>query len=153
MPRRPSWLAALLLVGASPLAAQLQVSGVRGLAFGTVIPGVVTSVAATDPVNSGELQIKSARGRTVIIVFTLPTVLSGPAGATMPISFGANDAYTVGSSTNNVPFPFDPRLPFTFNPIAPPPKLDVFLGGTVTPAANQRAGSYSNTIIMTVTVP
>ena len=150
-PRR-IWLLGLLVGTASPLSAQLQVSGIRALVFGTVIPGVATAVPPSDPVNSGELQIKSAVGRTVLIVFTLPTSLNGPAGATMPISFGASDGVTVGASTNNVPFPFDPRLPFLFTPISSPPRLNVFLGGKVTPATNQPAGAYSNTITMTVTV-
>ncbi|MGH7704182.1 MAG: hypothetical protein ACREMO_13895 [Gemmatimonadales bacterium] len=152
MPRRLFWLAALLLAGASPLSAQLQVNAIRSLAFGTVIPGVASSVSPSDPVKSGQLQIKSATGRTVLIVFTLPTMLNGPAGATMPISFGASDAIAVGASTNNIPVTFDPRVPFIITPVSPPPRMNIFLGGKVTPATNQRAGSYSNTIVMTVTL-
>jgi hypothetical protein len=50
-----------------------------------------------------------------------------------------------------VPVSFDPNASQTFN-IVTSTTINVFLGGTVTPAANQATGDYTNTITLTVTV-
>ena len=50
-------------------------------------------------------------------------------------------------------------MPVTFNPntaqnftIVTSTTINVFIGGTVTPAANQTLGAYTNTITLTVTI-
>jgi hypothetical protein len=145
------WLLGLLAGTASPLSAQLTIQGDRNLAFGVVIQGVASSVVPSDPVKSGEFEFTSAIGKTIQIAFTLPTRLNGPAGATMPITFGATDAIAQGTAPTSKPVTFDPRSAKTFN-LVTSARILVFLGGRVTPAAAQRTGSYSNTVTMTVTV-
>jgi hypothetical protein len=46
---------------------------------------------------------------------------------------------------------FNPNNAQTFN-IVSSNTINVFIGGTVSPAANQAFGAYSNTITFTVTV-
>jgi hypothetical protein len=149
-PRLTCWLA-LLLGAAPPLSAQLTVQGDRNLNFGVVIQGVPTSVSPNDPVRSGELEFTAAIGKTIQIAFTLPNRLNGPAGATMPITFGATDGVAVGTAPTSVPVTFDPRTAHNFN-LVTSARVLVFLGGRVSPAVGQRTGSYSNTITMTITV-
>src|SRR6266571_7503827 len=77
-----------------PLLAQgkpLTVTGVRGVTFGAVLPGVPRVVLRTDPANSGQFDIKGPKGN-VLLSFVLPLTMTGPAGALMPLSFGASDA-------------------------------------------------------------
>jgi hypothetical protein len=50
-----------------------------------------------------------------------------------------------------VPVTFNPNTAQTFN-IVTSTTINVFIGGTVTPAANQAMGAYSNAITLTVTV-
>ncbi len=46
---------------------------------------------------------------------------------------------------------FNPNNAQTFN-IVSSNTINVFIGGTVSPAANQTLGAYTNTITLTVTV-
>ncbi len=121
------------------------------MAFGVVIKGVASSVSPNDPVKSGEWTFTAAIGKTIQIAMTLPNRLNGPAGATMPITFGATDGVAVGTAPTSVPVTFDPRVAHNFNLVTSATVL-VFLGGRVTPAAGQTTGNYSNTVILTVTV-
>lgn len=152
---RPSLLfatAAALLAAPRTATAQTVVSGIRDLNFGTVIQGVATQVAPTDPVKSGQFYFRTpAIGSRVRIQFTLPTRLNGPAGATMPITFQTTDGFIQGTATTSVGVTFNPNATSTFNMVTSA-DANVWLGGRVTPAVNQTVGAYSNTIIMTVTV-
>jgi hypothetical protein len=143
--------ACALLATATPAAAQITVTGVRNLAFGPVIRGIATHVFPNDAVKSGQLRFVTAIGNDVRLRFTLPTRLNGPSGATLPISFGASDGIAVGTAANSVPVTFDPRTTQTFN-IVTSTTINVFIGGTVSPATNQALGAYTNTITLTVTV-
>jgi hypothetical protein len=138
----------VLLAAAPPAAAQITVTGIRNLAFGPVIRGVATHVLPSDAVKSGQFQFVTAIGNRVRLQFTLPTRLNGPAGATMPISFGTTDGIAVGKAA---PVTFNPNTAQTFS-IVSSTTINVFIGGTVTPAAAQALGAYTNTITLTVTV-
>ena len=147
-------LIGLLVVG-TPLAAQgggkpLTVTGVRGVTFGTVLPGVPRVVLRTDPANSGEIDIKGPKGQ-VLLTFVLPIQMAGPSGALMPISFGASDAGFSATQTIGSQVGFDPKQPFTAM-LPNNGRASVFLGSTANPATNQRAGAYTATIILNVTV-
>src|SRR3989441_9610608 len=85
-------IGALLL--AVPLHAQrpLTVTGVRGLTFGAVLPGVPRIILRTDPANSGEFDIRGPNNSQMLLSFVLPVAMTGPSGALMPLSFGAGDA-------------------------------------------------------------
>ena len=144
-----SGLAILFLV-AGLRAQNVQVTGVRGLAFGTVLPGVPLHILRTDPVNSGQFEVRGPPPKLLQLTLTLPTVLAGPSGATMPLSFATNDA---GVSLTNIitsQIAIDPNRPYTTALINN--RLGVFLGGTVSPIPTQRAGAYTATVILSVVV-
>ena len=146
----PLLTALALLAAAQPAAAQVTVSRVRDLNFGPVIRGIATHVGPSDPVKSGEFQFTTANGSKVRVQFTLPSLLNGPAGATLPISFGATDAIATGTAPSSIPVTFDPRVAQTFTVVRTPTLI--FIGGTVTPAAGQALGTYTNTITLTITL-
>lgn len=140
-------------VFALPLAAQgkpLTVTGVRGVTFGAVLPGVPRAILPTDAANSGQFDIRGPKGN-VLLTFVLPVAMTGPAGAQMPITFGAGDAgfsvtQAIGSQVG-----FDPNQPFTAT-LPSNGRASVFVGATVTPATGQRAGTYTGTITLNVTM-
>lgn len=146
-------LASLALLGSGRLAsAQLVVTGVRDLNFGTVIQGIASPVAPADPVKSGQFYFRTPGvGTRVRIQFTLPTVLNGPTGATMPIAFRNNDAIAQGTAPASVRVTFNPNGAAVFT-MTTSADANVWLGGRVSPAANQRVGGYTNTVVMTVTI-
>lgn len=150
--RAPAFIL-ILLLGAPLLHAQrsrpIRVQGVRSLAFGTLLPGIPQLVPRTDPVRSGQFDIRGQRLSTVQLTFTLPTVMNGPLGATLPLSFGGNDGgYSVSQSVS-AQVGFDPRAPFLAT-LSNNGRGAVFLGGTAQPLVSQRAGSYSGTVTLTV---
>ena len=146
-----SLLAAVLLGWPSPARAQLLATGIRNLAFGAVIPGVTSTVAPSDPVRSGQYEIQAPLGTRLRLDFTLPTQLTGPSGATMPINFQNNDALLIETGPGAVSQNQNPKSmkPYT---MTYGNRLLLFLGGAVTPAANQATGSYANTVSLTVTI-
>ncbi len=144
-------LLALITCTAAAASGQLTVSGLRNLAFGPVIQGLNSSVPPSDPVKSGQFEFIVPIGSRVRVQFTLPNRLNGPGGARMNIQFANNDAIALGQAPSSTPVTFNPRAPQTFNVVSSN-RIWVFLGGTVTPAANQATGNYSNTVTLTVTV-
>jgi len=142
---------ALAALAVGPAVAQsVTVRGVRGLGFGTVLPGVPSHTLRTDPVNSGQFELRGPPPKLVILTFTLPTVLNGPLGATMPISFATNDAgYSVTNAIGSQ-VAFNPNLPFLR--VLGNNRVGVFLGGTVSPILSQRAGGYTGTVVLSVVV-
>src|SRR5215470_8067630 len=87
--RRVVLLLCGLVLWALPGEAQrpLTVSGTRSLTFGSLLAGVNKSVLRTDVVNSGQLDISGPKNVSVLLTFTLPGSMTGPAGATLPLSF------------------------------------------------------------------
>ncbi|HUL68696.1 MAG TPA: hypothetical protein VLT17_00475 [Gemmatimonadales bacterium] len=145
-------LALLALVGLPTLAvAQLTVRADRNLQFGIVIKGVQKYVPPNDPVNSGEFEFTATLGNIVRFQFTLPTNLNGPAGARMPISFGTTDGIAQGTGPTSVPVTFNPNGTPSFTLVSSN-RILVFIGGRVTPAANQTSGAYTAPITFTVTI-
>ena len=141
------------LLASKGLAAQVNVRAVRGLAFGTVIPGVPSVVSRTDPLDSGWFELRGGNFLTFIqLTFTLPTVLNGPLGATMPLSFATNDAGYSFTNSVNSQTAFNPHQPYTTIKGIGGGATGVFLGGSVSPALNQRAGSYTGTVVLSVVV-
>ena len=132
------------------LGAQVLVRAIRGLAFGTVIPGVPLHILRTDPVNSGQFEVRAPPPKIVVMTLTLPAVLTGPLGATMPLSFATNDAGFSGTNsiTSQVAFnPYQNYVTIMFNN-----RVGIFLGGTASPTVTQAAGAYTGTVVMSVIV-
>ncbi len=141
------------LLVAVPLHAQrpLTVTGVRGLTFGAVLPGVPRIILRTDPANSGEFDIRGPNNSQMLLSFVLPVAMTGPSGALMPLSFGAGDAGYSQSQSIGSQVGFDPKQPFTAT-LSNNGRGAVFVGGTANPTTNQRAGAYTATLILNVTV-
>jgi hypothetical protein len=113
-----------------------------------VFPGISVAVLRTDPANSAQFNLKGHPGGSASLTFLLPAVMTGPAGATMPLVFGGNDAGFSAAQSIGSQVAFDPRAPYlatlTTN------RASVFLGGRVNPSVGQRAGNYTGTVTLTV---
>lgn len=143
-------LAALLLSAGAGETQSIQVTGIQGVSFGSMVPGISKAVPRTDGLNAARFDIKGAgSGRTVELQFSLPAVLTGPGGASLPLSYTSGDAgfsaqQSIGSQTG-----FDPRTAFIAT-LSASGRGSVFLGCRASPAANQPAGSYSATLTLSV---
>jgi hypothetical protein len=143
-------LLALCLV-ARPLAGQSSVTGMQNLAFGIVIRGVPNSVTPNDAVRRGRFYVKHIINHQIGLRFTLPTQLARVGGGgNLPISFGATDGIAQGTAGSSVPVTFNPHNNQTFN-LVTSADFNVYLGGRVSPAANQATGNYTGTITLTCT--
>jgi hypothetical protein len=152
--KRKRWIVIGAMLLGVPLQAQarpLTVTGVRGVTFGAVLPGVPRVISRTDPANSGQYDIRGSNRRQVLLSFVLPLSMTGPAGALMPLSFGASDAGYSQSQAIGSQVAFDPKQPFTAT-LSNNGRGSVFVGATANAATNQRAGAYTATLILNVTV-
>jgi hypothetical protein len=128
----------------------IQVTGIQGVDFGGMVPGISRVVSRTDALSAARFDIKGAgSGRTVELRFSLPAALTGPGGASLPLSYTAGDAgfsaqQSIGGQTG-----FDPRIPFVAT-LSASGRGSVFLGCRATPAANQPPGTYSATLTLSV---
>ena len=150
---RSSILIALALMSglARALSAQATVSPLRTLTFGPVIQGIPKHILPTDAIRSGEFQFIAPLTSNIRIAFTLPNHLNGPAGATMPISFGTTDGVAQGTAPTSQPATFNPNVSNQYQ-LVTSNRILVFIGGTVSPITTQRTGSYTATITMTITI-
>jgi hypothetical protein len=150
MPRLVVGLAALLVAASAGRAQSIQVTGIQGVSFGGMVPGISKAVSRTDALNAARFDIKGAgSGRTVQLQFSLPAALTGPGGASLPLSYTSGDAgfsaqQSIGNQTG-----FDPRTAFIAT-LSASGRGSVFLGCRASPAANQPSGSYSATLTLTV---
>ena len=150
------------------LAAPLTADGTRALRFGVIVPGTTTVTVLPGSAAGGEFRLSGVKNRkSVDISFTLPAAMTGPAGATIPLNFNGNFAGlceidTSGSCVsasyttwNPVTTPSFHDQPTRYKPGRPRFTYDsyqVYLGGTATPAANQRQGTYTASIGVLVAV-
>jgi hypothetical protein len=149
-----TWLLIGVVLLGAPLGAQgkpLTVTGVRGLTFGIVLPGVPMTIARTNPAGSGQFDVSAAKNSPIQLSFTLPSAMVGPAGATMPLVFGGSDGGYSSPETITSQVGFDPKQPFATN-LDKNGRAAVFIGGTALPAPSQRAGAYTATLTLTVTI-
>lgn len=136
---------------ASPAVAQFSAVGTRDLAFGAIIPGVVTTVAPTDPVKSGSFDITANIGTRLRLDFILPTRLVSAAGAQMPIDFANGQCILLETAPGSTPNSQNPKSmkPYT---MTRGNRLQVFLGGFVSPSGGQATGVYTASVLLTVTI-
>ncbi len=152
------WAGAALaaaLIMSSPDVARAQgrpasVQLVQGLNFGTVFPGLPTSISRTDALNSGQVQIRGSNGSLVRVDFTLPAAMNGPGGATMPLSFLAGDGGYATTNSISTATAFDPNASLS-TALSGQGRLYLFFGGRVAPPSQIAPGSYTATITITVT--
>ncbi len=149
--RRSGVIVALLLgVTAAARAQNIQLSGLQGVSFGPMLPGISTVVSRADGARAALFDLKgSGSGRTVLLQFVLPSALSGPGGATLPLSYGASDAGFSAQQTIGSQVAFDPRVPYVAT-LSGSGRGSVYLGATAMPASNQTTGSYSATLTLNV---
>jgi hypothetical protein len=146
-------LAVAVIAASQPLMGQVQVIGIRDLAFGAVIRGVQTSVSPSDPIRSGQFYLNYSAGGRVRLRFTLPSTLARVGGgATMPISFKNGDAIIQGTAPGSPASSFNPGAVSNEFLLLPNPDANVWIGGRVSPAAAQASGTYVGTIVLSVTV-
>lgn len=122
------------------------------LAFTTVFPGVAKTVTATGGANSataGNVGIAGQGNAQVNISFVLPTTLATGGGTTMPISFSATSGCYNTTNAATGCTTFNPAAAIQQN-LSATGALYVFLGGTVTPATTQAAGTYNGTVTINV---
>lgn len=143
----------------------VMAGGVRPLTFGTVVPGTTVSVAPRTA-QGAEFHIGGLLGRkSVDITLTLPAVLTGPAGATMPLNFAGSNAAACELDTLEV---CQAASLVSWDPVATPttrvrptkfgpgPKvfvndqLALYLGGAVSAPAAQRAGHYTASVTVLI---
>jgi len=149
------------LGSASPLRAQafpshgktprpLLALSVNDLSFGTVLPGIPSSVNVRDPRHAGLFEIQGPADASVRIEFVLPTALTSEQSAVMPVSFGPGDGFA-DLSRGRPPrgHLFDPHAP-VIESLGPNGRLYVRIGGTVRPGRPQASGTYSATISLTI---
>lgn len=158
-----SSLSATAIVLARPLTG----TGLRPLTFGTVVPGTPINIAP-NTAQGAEFRISGVKSRKSIdITITVPTGLTGPAGATIPLNFNSNVAAlceidTTGTCVassytawNPVTSPTFHDTPTRYSPGRKTYTYDlysVYLGGGASPAATQKPGTYTGTIGVTLVV-
>src|SRR5207245_11103249 len=109
---------------------------VRGIPFGTGLPGVPRVILRPDPTNSGRFGLSGTKNNQVLLTFALPLVMTGPASATMPLVFGGSDAGYSSTQAIGSQVAFDPKQPFlaTLNKNG---RGSVFIGATAQPSTSQ----------------
>jgi uncharacterized protein DUF4402 len=126
----------------------LTATPVRALDFGSTFGGIARTVLPTD-VTSGEVAFGGGPNAEITITFTsLPASLTGP-GTAIPLTYGTSAAATNPAGTRAGATTFDPSAPRTVRLNNSTGLLSLYLGGTVTPPANQAAGTYTGTANLT----
>jgi hypothetical protein len=142
---------------ASPLEAQrrpmpvivvppLTAMALNDLSFGTVLPGIPSSVSVNDPHHAGQFEVQGPANASVRVELAVPTALVSSGGALLPISFTHADGSAL---INGHSLQFDPHVP-VIAALGSDGRLYIRLGGTVKPGLPQSGGDYSATISMTV---
>ena len=123
----------------------MTVTGARALDFGNVFPGVAKSIAVA-AATSGRFDLTGQASANVNLTFTLPTNLTSGAN-NLPIGTWTGCHAATNNTTGCTTFtPSGSASPTAFSGAG---ALFVWVGGTVTPAANQAAGTYNGTVTLT----
>ncbi len=123
----------------------MTVTGARDLDFGNVFPGVAKAVAVS-AATSGRFDLTGQASANVDLTFTLPANLTSGAN-NLPI--GTWTGCSNGTNTTTGCTAFTPSAAPSSTAFSGAGALFVFVGATVTPAANQAAGNYTGTVTMT----
>ncbi len=123
----------------------MTVTGARALDFGNVFPGVAKSIAVA-AATSGRFDLTGQASANVNLTFTLPTNLTSGAN-NLPIGTWTGCHAATNNTTGCTTF--TPSGSATASAFSGTGALFVWVGGTVTPAANQAAGTYNGTVTLT----
>lgn len=123
----------------------MTVTGARALDFGNVFPGVAKSIAVA-AATSGRFDLTGQASANVNLTFTLPTDLTSGAN-NLPIGTWTGCHAATNNTTGCTTF--TPSGSATASAFSGTGALFVWVGGTVTPAANQPAGTYNGTVTLT----
>lgn len=132
-------------VGTTPTVASEQ-----SLTFGTMMPGVVETVAVTDAWRRARIRIDGSG--TYSVRFIVPATLTSSSGATIPLTFGATDA-AYNTQKSSALTTFDPQFGSKVSLTAGGGTVWIYLGGVASPAAQQTAGPYSATVTIVIAPP
>jgi hypothetical protein len=130
----------------------LTLTPVRALQFGNVFPGVARTIASTDAANSGAIQIIGAGTSEVAISagsmtanLACVTTCTGGVATDIVLTVSAAARLNTANATPTGATAFTlGTTPANANLAAG--NLWLLIGGSITPAANQAAGTYSGTI-------
>ena len=124
----------------------LNVTAGNNLDFGNVLPGVPKSVAAADA-SAGSFRIQGQSTFEVAMTYTLPATLDD--GLTNTLAIGTWTGLHNGTNSTAGATSFAPSGVANVD-VYGTGDIWVFLGATVTPGANQVAGTYTGTIQLDV---
>lgn len=129
----------------------LSVLDVQGLQFGTVVPGLPTTVDPQTSPSAGKFEIRGAPRAEITVDVSLPSTLTvGP--WSMPLSFGGAAACHRNRDQQNLCTYFDPSATLVTNirnRKFPENLVIIWIGGTVSPTPTQFPGVYRGTITLT----
>ncbi len=127
--------------------APLTATGVNDLNFGTVTAG--TPFRQTDATQQGRFSITGQASQPVTVSFTLPTVLTGPGSATIPITFGSSDGIIFSPAYPTVSTTFSPSASYG-TALSSTGSLVIGITGTVSPPSVATTGLYQATVTLTM---
>ncbi|MEX0660578.1 MAG: DUF4402 domain-containing protein [Balneolaceae bacterium] len=127
--------------------APLEVSGTN-LNFGAeIFPGLDEAVAPTDA-GAAQFDISGEAGKDIEATFTLPTEMTDGTN-NLTLTFSGTDAgHATANTDQGTATEFDPNGTLTTALEATSGELFIWLGGTVEPAADQAAGTYTADITL-----
>jgi hypothetical protein len=133
----------------------LTVRGEHNLEFGTVTPGVLKSVNATDVGFAGEWSITGPAAAEVTLEWDLPdSLILQDSTVGLPISFSNTDASYDDGTGGGQTAPAGILNPngVETEDIGIGGTMSIWIGGTVLPRLSQTGGNYSANVVLTVTL-
>lgn len=133
-------------------AASQNATAITPLAFGEIYPGIPKAVSKNDAGAAAEFLITGIAGDEMSLEFSLPTYLNSGSN-NMQLIFSETSCAMDSSASPDQSDPgynnLDPWHPITYRLGAN--GLTIWLGGMVVPGLAQEPGSYSATLVLTVT--
>jgi len=152
----PFWLLALsvalvllLLMSGRSRAQTITIN--NDLVFGNIFPGIPRTIDKSAAGSAAEFHVSGTAGDELTVDFTLPTYMN-QSGFNMQMIFNQTDCAMDSSATPDQSNPgndnLNPWHTITYN--LGLNGLTIWLGGTVVPGLNQKNGSYTASIVLTV---
>jgi len=137
------------ILATATVAAVLSVSNANNLQFGTVFQNIAATVA-TDDIEAGQFAVTGANDAEITIDLTFPAVLDHTTIPATTMPFGTPTAeFSFTTAALGTPFVGGATATQT-TVLSGIGELNIFVGGTVSPAVTQAPGDYEGTITATV---